>query len=706
MTERILPGIGLTGYWDLGAPWKVGGDQNWLRSSVLTQLSVESATTSLPPSPLNGVIYIVPAADANANQVAARDNGAWVYFPPFKGLTAYVRDTDTLMNFNGIAWVPSTVIFEATLAGAGGAGLVGAPLGASGAKDETTQERLDKTVFLSNFDDAVAGAVQLQNAINAASAVDQDLVIDQSLTLNASVTVPAGLRVRGAGGVITQNANLTPIFVCSGVGYRDFRHVQCRGKQTDYINNSTVYGAAAILITAGASASVDRCELLNFAGAGVRLTVGASDCRITRTTITGAGAGFITPITDNYGGGVVVDNDIKRWTVSGCDISQAAQGVVTGDGLEDVFITDNYIHDIIGQHGAYVESVNGLVFAGNIIKRCALLGMKVQIGTTAAPDAVSFVISSNAISSVGAQGILITNPVGGAPRFRDFVISGNTIKNATPGGNAGIRLDNAIGAIVADNVITGMERGLQFDTCSFLSVVDNRVYGVLKEGALFTNVTDSTASNNSVQNSGQANDGVTNFGIRIVGASGARLKFNANDVNDTSGFVRSALFIESGDQTSMDFEGNIFAGATQSGARLLSSQSIGKWRNNQAAGVLADYATFPSGFTTKGGMAQRYVSAAIPISGVYVTGDEILLPAPAASASPGWVVTTAGGAMTGLWTNGATYIAGVWIRNASGRVYKLVTAGGGTATVQPVGTTLGVTETGADGYTWLCMHTA
>lgn len=105
MTERILPGIGLTGYWDQGAPWKVGGDQNWLKSSVLTQLAVESATTSLPASPLNGVIYIVPVGEANANQIAARDNGAWVYMPPQEGWTAYVRDTGVLMSFDGAAWV-------------------------------------------------------------------------------------------------------------------------------------------------------------------------------------------------------------------------------------------------------------------------------------------------------------------------------------------------------------------------------------------------------------------------------------------------------------------------------------------------------------------------------------------------------------------------------------------------------------------------
>lgn len=115
MTERTLPGIGLTGFWDQGAPWKIGGDQNWLRSSVLTQLAVESATTSLPASPLNGVIYIVPVGDPNANQVAARDNGAWVYMPPSEGWTAYVRDTGVLMNFDGTNWMPSTAPLAATL---------------------------------------------------------------------------------------------------------------------------------------------------------------------------------------------------------------------------------------------------------------------------------------------------------------------------------------------------------------------------------------------------------------------------------------------------------------------------------------------------------------------------------------------------------------------------------------------------------------
>jgi hypothetical protein len=147
MTERILPGIGLTGYWDQGAPWKVGGDQNWLKSSVLTQLAVESATTSLPASPLNGVIYIVPVGDANANQVAARDNGAWVYMPPQEGWTAYVRDTGVLMNFDGAAWVPST----APLASATGSDQIGFQQAGTGAVVLSAQDELRATLRPEQF---------------------------------------------------------------------------------------------------------------------------------------------------------------------------------------------------------------------------------------------------------------------------------------------------------------------------------------------------------------------------------------------------------------------------------------------------------------------------------------------------------------------------------------------------------------------------
>ena len=109
MAPRTLPGLGLSGFWALGEDgWNTGADQNWLKISVLVQLSVISRITALPGSPSNGDIYIVPAdAISEPNKVAVRDNGAWVYMTPQEGWRGWVRDTDELVVFDGAAWVVS-----------------------------------------------------------------------------------------------------------------------------------------------------------------------------------------------------------------------------------------------------------------------------------------------------------------------------------------------------------------------------------------------------------------------------------------------------------------------------------------------------------------------------------------------------------------------------------------------------------------------
>ena len=109
MAERTLPGLGLTGFWDLGANnWKGGMDLNLRKLSLLVQLSVLSMTTALPSTGLaDGMIYIIPSG-GDAKKIAIRDNGAWVYFTPAEGWLAYVKDTDKYVKFDGTNWVDLT----------------------------------------------------------------------------------------------------------------------------------------------------------------------------------------------------------------------------------------------------------------------------------------------------------------------------------------------------------------------------------------------------------------------------------------------------------------------------------------------------------------------------------------------------------------------------------------------------------------------
>lgn len=104
--ERTLPGLGLTGFWDLhSAGWKPGMDTNLQSLSAICQLSVLSQTTALPGSPTDGDIYIVPSSDGtNPDKIAIRDNAAWVYFAPNEGFLAFVQDTGAFMYYTGVAW--------------------------------------------------------------------------------------------------------------------------------------------------------------------------------------------------------------------------------------------------------------------------------------------------------------------------------------------------------------------------------------------------------------------------------------------------------------------------------------------------------------------------------------------------------------------------------------------------------------------------
>jgi hypothetical protein len=106
MAQRTLPGIGLTGFWPLGYDgWNTENDVNLRLLSALVQARAISRTTALPGSPTDGDIYIVPdGAGSHPNEIAIRDNGAWVYITPEEGFAVYVEDDNENVQFDGTDW--------------------------------------------------------------------------------------------------------------------------------------------------------------------------------------------------------------------------------------------------------------------------------------------------------------------------------------------------------------------------------------------------------------------------------------------------------------------------------------------------------------------------------------------------------------------------------------------------------------------------
>jgi hypothetical protein len=118
MAGRTLAGLGLTGFWALGEDdWKDANDTNLLVLSALVQPRVLDIVSADPGAPADGQIYFFDETHpTNANKVAIRDDGAWVYIAAFEGMTLYNVSDNTNYQFDG------AVLVEMATGGGGGSG--------------------------------------------------------------------------------------------------------------------------------------------------------------------------------------------------------------------------------------------------------------------------------------------------------------------------------------------------------------------------------------------------------------------------------------------------------------------------------------------------------------------------------------------------------------------------------------------------------
>lgn len=103
MPARNVPGLGLVAFWDYGSNFKDGMDADLLTLSVVTQMAVISRISAVPGGASNGAIYLLTDG-ANAEKIAVRDNGAWVYLTPLEGWRVYVKDTGLVWFYDGADW--------------------------------------------------------------------------------------------------------------------------------------------------------------------------------------------------------------------------------------------------------------------------------------------------------------------------------------------------------------------------------------------------------------------------------------------------------------------------------------------------------------------------------------------------------------------------------------------------------------------------
>lgn len=121
MPMRDLPNLALKGFFDLGEDgWDDEMSLNLLKLSVLVQATALDKVSADPGAPVDGDVYIFDETHAtHPNEVAIRDDGAWVYVTPFEGWLIFNQAAGYYEKFDGAAWT------ELETGGGGGASAIG-----------------------------------------------------------------------------------------------------------------------------------------------------------------------------------------------------------------------------------------------------------------------------------------------------------------------------------------------------------------------------------------------------------------------------------------------------------------------------------------------------------------------------------------------------------------------------------------------------
>jgi parallel beta-helix repeat protein len=559
-------------------------------------------------------------ASANLKDISA----AWdnIAIPPnwqsdFRDEMEAIRDETATIS--GLTGEDAAVAFLVEDAGSATAGALSATYEAQAAAPSGGDDRATLNALLAAN---VGKVVRLQRGA--------------TYTVSDQIAVSSGTTIEGNAATITQTGTNKVTIDIAGSNVT-VRNLRLAGKATDYVSGGAV---TAVGINVGTSSAVrlEGLRLTGHAGAGVKI-VNSTDVTVDRCTIVGTtpGAGDGTQM------GVYVDSSAARVTVSNCDISATAQGVISGVSVTDLRVVNNNIHDIPGQHGLYIQSGTRTVIMGNAIRNCGLNGIKFQLQTSATADSYGLTITGNVVDTTGDQGIILTTTDAAVTRmFYDVTITGNVVRNPA---SSGIYLDAVSRANVIGNIIDNADlHGIYITRASDLVIASTVIEDVARVGIfLNTGAERVHMRDNRINNPAGANFASTQYGIYIL-AGDAHL-LDGNQITADNGFMVYGIFFGAGGQASSTWRNNRVSGATAYGARLIAATAVRAWTNNDLSGTTGRVLNLPA--SGAGQRAREEFASAAPTSGTYAVGDRVWNTAPAASGSMGWVCTTAGS--PGTW---------------------------------------------------------
>jgi parallel beta-helix repeat protein len=461
--------------------------------------------------------------------------------------------------------------------------------------DSNTRLTTDDIYTLAYLAPRATGANQLtelQNAIDTAAINGMSLALRGDYIIAGELNVPSNMTIDGSNATITQTSDLQSIFRLNNVTNVHITHVKAFGKQSDYVNSSNVYRAAAVYCAGETNdVIVDFCDFRNFAGAGVYAAGTCTDITIQRNKLGGPGSDYILNTTYNYGAGIVIMDGLHNWNAIENEIFDWSQGIVTGHSANKFRVIGNYIHDIVGQHGMYFRAVSEGVISNNLVVNIALQGMKIQVTETGtAVVSIDISITSNTFKNVGVHGILFASTV--AILVTKISVTSNTIDGST---GDGIVLDGAYvqGITLVANHISNTNYGIRSNGASYNQIVNNDIENVARTGIHLVGGTGNKVMGNNVKNVGSAEDIAANNGISFSTVLDTTVI--SNKVTSPNGKMRYAYYVLTGAISELIFADNEGRDATQYGYRGIAGDAK-MFRGNKFSGTVGSVVTPPTNY--------------------------------------------------------------------------------------------------------------
>ncbi len=192
---------------NLQLPWLAAGqaqkhvtvNESLRRLDAIVQITVESASaTAQPGAPSDGQCWIVPSGKSGAQWgamanwwIAYYRDGAWEQITPREGWLAFVRDTDALLHYTGVAWslfAPGKLLTVSATDR-----LLGRSTAGAGAAEEITCTAAGRALI----DDADAAAQRATLGLGTAATVADNTLVHQSgtETISGSKTFTGNLTI-------------------------------------------------------------------------------------------------------------------------------------------------------------------------------------------------------------------------------------------------------------------------------------------------------------------------------------------------------------------------------------------------------------------------------------------------------------------------------------------------------------------------------